>query len=266
MRHGIRHWFGAGRALAAGMLRAAGGQGFRYCVVCERRVPAFLPWRGGWAAAPPLMPVLGMVGSDLDHFACPRCGATDRDRHLRMYLERGGLASSLTGKSILHFAPEESLVSWLGTHHPAEHVLADLYPRDSAVRKMDLESIPYADGHFDCVIANHVLEHVNDLDRATHEIGRVLAPTGMAILQTPWCKGLAHSIEDRAVTSAAARLQLYGQDDHVRLFGADVFERIAGDGLRAEPIDHASLLGDVEPDRYGVNPDEVLMLFRTRRN
>jgi hypothetical protein len=246
------------------MLRALTGQGFRFCVVCQRRVPAFMPWRGGWAAAPPLMSALRMIGSDLDHFACPRCGATDRDRHLRWYLERSGLAKGLSGKRILHFAPEGWLVAWLGSFGPAEHVLADLYPQASTVQRIDLEAIPYGEGRFDCVIANHVLEHVSDLARATSEIGRVLAPSGIAILQTPWCKGLAHTIEDPAVISSVARLQLYGQDDHARLFGSDVYERIAGGVLRAESIGHASMLADVDPNRYGVNPDEDLMLFRSR--
>lgn len=258
----LTQWVISGGVLFAGLVRAITGQGLRFCVVCQHHVPAFLPWRGGWAAAPPLMAALHVIGSDLDHFACPRCGATDRDRHLHWYLDRSGIAKSLHGKRVLHFAPEKGLVSWVASFEPAEHVLADLYPQCDDIRRIDLESIPFADGYFDCVIANHVLEHVGSLERATREIGRVLSSSGIALLQTPWCKGLARTIEDPAVVSPEARLQLYGQDDHVRLFGSDVYERISGDALRAEPVTHASLLADVDPDRYGVNPDEDLMLFR----
>lgn len=203
-----------------------------------------------------------MVGSNLDCFACPRCGCNDRDRHLRLYLERTGLAGSLVGARILHFAPEPQLVSWITSFGPALHVLADLCPPDDSVQCMDLEAIPFPDDHFDWVIANHVLEHVTNLGRATGEIARVLKPEGAAILQTPWCKGLEVTIEDPAVVSRNARLHLYGQEDHVRLFGRDVYKRIGAGGLRAEPIQHSPVLADLDPRIYGINPEEDLMLFR----
>lgn len=263
MRQKLRGWLASASAMAAGGARAASGR-WRWCVVCRRRVPAFLPWRGGWKAAPPLMRSLGMVGSDLDRFACPRCGANDRDRHLRLYLERTGLSDRLRGARILHFAPEAPLMAWIATLGPSLHVLADLYPSREEIRRMDLESIPFEDASFDFVIANHVLEHVDRLDRATAEIARVLVPGGHAILQAPWCRGLYETLQDPAVQSAEARLQLYGQADHVRLFGRDVYERIAATGLEARPVSHETALPDVDPDTYGVNPQEDLMLFVRR--
>jgi ubiquinone/menaquinone biosynthesis C-methylase UbiE len=42
----------------------------------------------------------------------------------------------------------------------------------------DLQSLPFADGAFDVVLANHVLYHVPDLPRALDEVARVLAPGG----------------------------------------------------------------------------------------
>jgi SAM-dependent methyltransferase len=42
----------------------------------------------------------------------------------------------------------------------------------------DLQSLPFADGAFDVVLANHVLYHVPDLPRALDELARVLAPGG----------------------------------------------------------------------------------------
>ena len=52
--------------------------------------------------------------------------------------------------------------------------------------KVDLLALPYADDYFDLLIANHVLEHVEDDRRAVAEIARVLKPGGYAILQTPY--------------------------------------------------------------------------------
>ncbi|MBZ0289058.1 MAG: class I SAM-dependent methyltransferase, partial [Anaerolineae bacterium] len=43
---------------------------------------------------------------------------------------------------------------------------------------IDAQSIPYGDGTFDAVIANHMLYHVPDIARALREIFRVLKPAG----------------------------------------------------------------------------------------
>jgi ubiquinone/menaquinone biosynthesis C-methylase UbiE len=42
----------------------------------------------------------------------------------------------------------------------------------------DAERLPVMDGHFDAVVANHMLYHVTDRARALREIRRVLAPGG----------------------------------------------------------------------------------------
>lgn len=256
----VRSWWASTLALTAGAALMLGGRR-RHCVVCARRVAAFLPWRGGLAAAPLLMRALHMVGSDLDHFACPRCGANDRDRHLRLYLERSGIVERLRGARILHFAPEAPLMQWIATMQAARHVLADLHPSQPGIERMNLELIPCDAASFDVVIANHVLEHVDNLERATSEIARVLVPGGIAILQTPWCRELALTIDDPGVRAPAARLALYGQEDHVRLFGRDIYARIAKHGLTAQPVSHTALLADIDPKVHGVNPEEDLMLF-----
>jgi SAM-dependent methyltransferase len=234
----------------------------RYCVVCASVVPCFLPWRGGWAAAPALMRHLHVVGSDLDHFACPRCGATDRDRHLKLYFEHTGLSASFPGRRLLHLAPEAALYPWIASLQPASYIRGDLFPSGEGIERLDLQALPFADDTFDIVIANHVLEHVDSLDRATSEIARVLAPRGWAVLQTPWSAVLSTTIDDPGIADPAARLELFGQHDHVRIFGRDVFERLARTGLVASPVWHSDALASCDADEFGVNPEEPLMLFK----
>ena len=94
------------------------------------------------------------------------------------------------------------------------------------------------------------------------EIARVLAAGGMAILQTPYSAMLHRTWSDAGIESEAARLQAYGQEDHVRLFGRDVFERIASGGLKPLVSTHEELLPHVDSRRYGVNPAEPFFLFR----
>lgn len=49
---------------------------------------------------------------------------------------------------------------------------------------VDCEQIPFKDNYFDCIIANHVLFYLNDLDQGLKEIRRVLRPNGFLYCST----------------------------------------------------------------------------------
>ncbi len=51
----------------------------------------------------------------------------------------------------------------------------------------DAENLPFADGSFDCVVSNHVLEHIPVFRRGIAELHRVTART--AIVAVPTCLG-----------------------------------------------------------------------------
>ena len=192
----------------------------------------------------------------------PNCGASDRERHLLLYLERLGADLTLNGARILHFAPEPALAQHIRDHLPSLYVQADLRPAHTDVARIDLCRMPYADRSFDIVIANHVLEHVEMDKDALDEVARVLRPNGMAVLQTPFSTLLTNTIEDPRLEPARARFALFGQEDHVRLYGRDLEQRALRAGLVPCGYPHESLLPDIDPRRYGVNPLEPLMLFR----
>lgn len=59
----------------------------------------------------------------------------------------------------------------------------------------DAQELPFADGAFDAVIANHMLYHVPDRPRALREIARVLTPAGRLYAATNGPKHLVE-IED----------------------------------------------------------------------
>ena len=48
------------------------------------------------------------------------------------------------------------------------------YNTDIDFQKIDVQAIPYGDESFDVVIANHMLYHVPDLDKALSEVRRVM--------------------------------------------------------------------------------------------
>lgn len=232
------------------------------CVYCRNRYAVFLPFGKGRAGLPPLMKALRMIGSDVDLHLCSACACNDRERHLRLYFEATGQARHVSGSRILHFAPEHRFAPWLASLGPAEHVLADLIPSSPAVREINLQALPFAADYFDMVIANHVLEHVDDDAQALAEIHRVLKPGGIAVLQTPYCEGISEKIEDHAVTSSEARLQLYGQEDHVRLYGRDFRSYLRSRGFEDECATHADVLPAIDAKRHGVNASEPFLRFR----
>lgn len=236
-----------------------------YCCVCESAIGAFLPYAPAGLRpfrTPPLLGALEVVGSDVGRFSCPRCLSHDRERHLVLYLRALGLDRRLQAMRILHVAPEHHLARIIARHQPSRYIQGDLFPASPAIERVDLQSIPFEAGSFDLVIANHVLEHVDDDAGALREIARVLAPGGQAILQTPYSPMLASTFEDPGIRSPVARLQAYGQEDHVRLYGSDVFQRFASAGLADAHVAHADALAGLDAYRHGVNPAEPLFLFR----
>ena len=74
----------------------------------------------------------------------------------------------------------------------AQVVAVDISPRMVELTKArgvdvhlaDVQTLPFADGAFDCVAANWVLYHVPDLDRALSELERVLRRGGRLVAAT----------------------------------------------------------------------------------
>ena len=179
-----------------------------------------------------------------------------------MYMRATGILVGLRDKRVLHFAPERHLSRFIVETGPAKYIRCDLYPRSPDIECVNMLDIPYDDGSFDLVIANHVLEHVTDDLRALSEIRRVLSLGGQAILQTPYSSQLLHTWSDAGIDTDEARLQAYGQEDHVRLYGRDIFERLASTGLVPDTGTHDQLLPSYDPQRLGVNVQEPFMLFQ----
>jgi len=232
------------------------------CVICTRRVHRFLPYRNGLASEAPLMRAVRLISSDVVNFTCPGCGAHDRERHLLLYLRASGLFDAIAGMHILHFAPEARVTDLIAKQSPGRHVKCDLFPSAPGVQRVDLTAMPFEDASFDMVIANHVLEHVDDDQRALAEIARVLRTGGHAILQTPFSPMLHRTWEDEGIVDESARLQAFGQEDHVRLYGRDIVDRFVSAGLVSCIRGHDELLPHYDAFVHGVNAREPFLLFR----
>ena len=122
----------------------------------------------------------------------------------------------------------------------------------------DATALPYADARFDLVIANHVLEHIEDDWAALAEIRRVLRPGGSAILQVPVAQRLAVTREDPSIRDEEEREDAFGQWDHVRLYGLDYPQRLEKAGFEVTCHTEHAQQGAAFLARWQVDPREVL--------
>jgi SAM-dependent methyltransferase len=185
---------------------------------------------------------------------CPVCGSLERHRLLLLYLrQRTNLFT--TPSRLLHFAPEPCLRRHFRSAPGIDYVGADLESPLADLR-VDITAIPFEDASFDAVICSHVLEHVPDDRTAMRELERVLKPGGWAILQVPLDQEQEVTLEDPDVKEPAERLRLYGQEDHVRLYGRDYAARLvdAGFELTIDPF-VSDLAGELVAF-YGLDPAE----------
>jgi SAM-dependent methyltransferase len=157
---------------------------------------------------------------------CPRCGSSERYRLLALWLDREG--AFLQSARVLHFAPEKGLSALLKSR-VGQYESGDIQP-GRADRVLDIEAIAAPGASYDCVVASHVLEHVDDR-KALEEIHRVLKPSGIALIMLPVIEGWAKTYENPKAATPEQRKRHYGQSDHVRYYGADVRERITDAGF-----------------------------------
>jgi SAM-dependent methyltransferase len=159
---------------------------------------------------------------------------------------------------VLHFAPEPSLRSWLEALPGIDYLTADLAPRRVSAR-LDVENMPIRTGSLDVIIASHVLEHVDDDGAAMTEICRALRPGGTALLMMPVDSSRSETFEDPGITTPAEREIAYWQNDHVRLYGGDVLNRLAVDGLHLTMVRPSSQVGAKLARRYGLYVDPKVL-------
>jgi SAM-dependent methyltransferase len=190
------------------------------------------------------------------------CGCATRTRVLWWYLA-GKSAPALTGADILHFAPEEPLCERIVSRRPRDYVTVDLRRPDVSLRA-DICDLPLENARFDLVICSHVLEHIPDDRRAMRELARVCAPGGIALIQVPMTGG-RETFEDSAVVDPRERKRLFGEPDHLRLYGTDIADKLRDAGFEVSELCVGSETSETERSRAGLGADQVLFLCRPAR-
>jgi len=140
-----------------------------------------------------------------------------------------------------------------------DYVSADL-ASPHAMCKIDITSMDLPDNSFDIVLCSHVLEHVPEDRKAMQEIFRILKPGGWGLIQVP-ISGET-TLEDPTITDPRERERLYWQDDHVRLYGMDLKDRLIQAGFVVEVTFGWELVDPQKCELMGVNAGEPLFHVR----
>lgn len=140
-----------------------------------------------------------------------------------------------------------------------EYVTTDLNSPLAEV-KADICNLPFQSNSFDIIFCNHVLEHIPDHLKALSELFRVLKPGGWGIFQVPQDLDLEVTFQDDTITDEAQRRIIFGQYDHVRVYGRDYFEILAAAGFKVTAIDYTGKLDKEKVERFRLAKGELIPL------
>ena len=186
---------------------------------------------------------------------CPGTLSLERHRLLWLYLDRK--TTFLTDSiRVLHIAPEQVFYKKFKSFSHWDYTTSDLHSPLADV-KADICALPFEDNSYDFILCNHVLEHIpNDL-KAMEELYRVLKPGGTAILQVPLEEGRENTFEDDAITDQRERTRIFGQYDHVRVYGQDYYNRLEEVGFKATAVDFIKEISAADVKRFALPTERI---------
>jgi ubiquinone/menaquinone biosynthesis C-methylase UbiE len=187
---------------------------------------------------------------------CPGCLALERHRIMWLYLKNKTNFFTKQNK-VLHIAPEQCFLKRFRKLKNLEYHTADLVS-PIADFKCDVQNMPFKDSTYDIVICNHVLEHVDDDITAMKEILRVLKPGGFAIMQVPADFNRKKTFSDNNIKDKKQRTEIFGQYDHLRVYGRDYPEIIQKAGFIIDEPNYTDLLTEDEKNRYSLYIKEFM--------
>jgi predicted SAM-dependent methyltransferase len=188
-----------------------------------------------------------------DILVCPSCRSSERHRFA--YL---ALRDELTNQAddTLHFAPEKCIEPWLRAIS-REYLSVDL-SAEAAMEHMDITDLRLPDDRFSLLWCSHVLEHIENDRLAMVELFRVLRPSGKAVIMVPIYG--EQTYENPEITSPAERLQHFKQEDHVRLYGLDIVDRLRDTGFSVEVL-RVSDISSEKVDFHGLDYPSTREIF-----
>ena len=90
------------------------------------------------------------------------------------------------------------------------------------------------------------------------ELYRVMKPGGWGIFQVPQDINRKETFEDDSITNKEERTRIFGQYDHVRVYGLDYFDRLREAGFTVKEIDYTKKIAPDLLERYALQKGEIL--------
>jgi SAM-dependent methyltransferase len=195
-------------------------------------------------------------GKQRNNVLSPSTLSLERHRLLWLYLQNE--TDFFTApKKVLHFAPEQAFYQLFRNQKNLDYTTTDLLSPLADV-KADICNLPFADNTYDVILCNHVLEHIPDDTQAMRELYRVLKPGGMGIFQIPQDLNRSVTFADDSITDAKQRAQIFGQYDHVRVYGRDYFDKLRSIGFEVAEVAYTQKISADLVERYCLAPGEII--------
>jgi len=182
------------------------------------------------------------------------------ERHRLMWLFLKNETAFFTSEKklkTLHIAPEQCFLELFKKQKNLDYITSDLESPIADV-KADICNLPFEDQSFDVVFCNHVLEHIVNDKKAMQELFRVLKKEGFGIFQIPQDLSRQKTFEDASITNKKERTKIFGQYDHVRVYGRDYFDRLRSVGFKVDEIEYSQKISSKELERFCLMKNEIL--------
>ena len=219
------------------------------CPICSSKFKAFAPYGR----------------NNRKNALCLNCGSLERHRLIWKYMnETLDFFHTTRNIRLLHFAPESVFYDSLSRMDNIEYLPCDLDPEkypyqgEIKVQKIDITKIPYKNESFDFILCNHVLEHIPNDKLALAELFRVMKTEGGGIFQVPINYNHEETYEDFNLTTAERRISAFGQHDHVRVYGRDYKDKLAGVGFNVTADEFVKGFTSEELQKFGINSSELI--------
>ncbi len=188
----------------------------------------------------------------------PSTLSLERHRLLWLFLkEETNFFTSKKQQKVLHIAPEQCFLDIFKKQKNLDYITSDLESPIVDV-KADICDLPFKENSFDIIFCNHVLEHISDDTKAMQELYRVLKPNGMGVFQIPQDINREKTFEDDSITDKKERAKIFGQYDHVRVYGLDYFDKLRSIGFKVDEIDYTKKIAPELVERFSLMKGEIL--------
>ncbi|WP_338357284.1 class I SAM-dependent methyltransferase [Yeosuana marina] len=195
-------------------------------------------------------------GKQRNNALSPSTLSLERHRLLWLYL-KNETDFFTSNHKVLHFAPEQAFYKRFRNMKNLDYVTTDLNSPLADV-KADICNLPFKENEFDIIFCNHVLEHIPDDTKAMQELYRVLKPGGFGVFQIPQDLNREKTFEDNSITDKKERAKIFGQYDHVRIYGRDYFDKLRSVGFKVDEVDYTNTLSQKEITKYCLAKGEII--------